>query len=90
MEYLPGAGNHYFNYKGRNMWAVSTEGETMVTGWERKAEKQEILYISMYGKDTAPLRQLVSDAIDFAAEEDSNLTNIYDVHRWGIGWEKKH
>jgi chaperone BCS1 len=30
----------------------------------------------------------VQEAIDFSIEKDSSLTNIYQVHRWGIGWEK--
>ena len=59
-----------------------------MVGWDKKPSKQEILTIFCYGKDTTILKELISEAIDFAQEKDSSLTNIYQVHRWGIGWEK--
>ena len=49
MEYTPGPGNHFFTYKGKKLWAVTHEGESLITGWERKPTKQEILYICCYG-----------------------------------------
>lgn len=70
------------------MWACQAEGETLITGWERKPTKQETFTIYCYGKNTEPLRDLVNDALEFSMEKDSSLTNIYQVHRWGIGWEK--
>ena len=39
VEYLPGPGNHFFTYKGKKMWAVQSEGETLMTGWEKKPTK---------------------------------------------------
>ena len=36
IEYLPGSGTHNFVYKGKRMWATQAEGETLITGWERK------------------------------------------------------
>ena len=63
---MPGPGNHFFSYKGRGMWASTVEGETLMTGWEKKPTKQEQLVIWCYGQDTKPLRELVSDAIDFS------------------------
>ncbi|CDW85975.1 mitochondrial chaperone bcs1 [Stylonychia lemnae] len=88
VEYLPGPGNHFFTYNGKKMWAVQSEGETLMTGWEKKPTKQELLYIMCYGTDTAPLRQLVEDAINVSQEKDTSLVNIYQVHRWGGSWEK--
>lgn len=41
VEFLPGPGNHFFTYLGRKMWASTVEGETLMTGWEKKPQKQE-------------------------------------------------
>lgn len=59
------------------MWAVQSEGETLITGWERKPTKQEQFTIYCYGKNTEPLKDLISDALEFSTEKDSSLTNIY-------------
>lgn len=64
VEYLPGPGNHFFTYKGKKMWAIQSEGETLMTGWEKKPTKQEILVIMCYGQDTKPLKELVDEAIN--------------------------
>jgi chaperone BCS1 len=34
------------------------------------------------------LKKLVQDAIDFSEVKDTSSTQIYEVHRWGLGWEK--
>ena len=52
VEYLPGPGFHTFSFRGKKMWATSTESEPMVTGWERKPTKYEILTIYTYGQST--------------------------------------
>jgi hypothetical protein len=39
VEYLPGYGNHFFYFGGKKMWAVTQEGKTLVTGWEKKPTK---------------------------------------------------
>lgn len=70
------------------MWASTVEGETLMTGWERKPQKQEQLVIWCYGKDTKPLRSLVSDALEFSQEKESNLLKIFQVHRWGDMWDE--
>ena len=31
----------FFTYEGKKMWAVTAEGETLITGWEKKPTKQE-------------------------------------------------
>lgn len=67
---------------------MTFEGETLMTGWERKPTKQEQLSIMCYGKDTRALKELINDAIEFAQEKDSNLIKIYQVHRWGDMWEE--
>lgn len=41
-----------------------------------------------YGQDTAPLRELIQEAIDFAQEKESSLVKIYQVHRWGDMWDE--
>jgi hypothetical protein len=41
-----------------------------------------------YGQDTKPLRELISEAIDFAQEKETNLVKIYQVHRWGDMWDE--
>ena len=88
IEYLPGPGNHFFTYKGKKMWAVQSEGETLMTGWERKPTKQEVLYIMCSGQNTQPLKDLIQEAIELSQEKDTSLVNIYQVHRWGGIWEK--
>lgn len=30
----------------------------------------------------------MEDAIDYSIVKDDKSTNIYEVHRWGLGWEK--
>ena len=59
-----------------------------MTGWEKKPTKQEILYITCYGQDTQPLKDLVEESIAATQEKDTSLVNIYQVHRWGGAWEK--
>ena len=66
VEFLPGPGNHFFHFRGKKMWAVTFEGETLLTGWEKKPTKTETMSIMCYGQDTRPLRDLVQEAIDFA------------------------
>jgi mitochondrial chaperone BCS1 len=88
VEFLPGPGNHFFIFKGKKMWAITYEGETLLTGWEKKPTKQETLSIMCYGQDTKPLRELISEAIDFAQEKETNLVKIYQVHRWGDMWDE--
>ena len=39
VEYLPGPGNHFFTYEGKKLWAATSEGETLMTGWEKKPTK---------------------------------------------------
>ena len=34
------------------------------------------------------LKQLITEAIDFAQEKDSSLVKIFQVHRWGDMWEE--
>lgn len=70
------------------MWASTVEGETLMTGWEKKPTKQEQLVIWCYGQDTKPLRAVVQDAIDFSQEKETNLLKIYQMHRWGDMWEE--
>jgi hypothetical protein len=70
------------------MWASTVEGETLMTGWEKKPTKQEQLVICCSGQDTRPMRKLVQDALDFSQEKESNLLKIYNVHRWGDMWEE--
>lgn len=43
-----------------------------------------------YGQDTSVFKQLIDDAIEYSMEKDDKNTNIYEVHRWGLGWEKVH
>lgn len=59
IEFLPGPGNHFFQYQGKKMWAQSSEGETLMTGWEKKPTKQETLTIVCTGQDTTFLKNLV-------------------------------
>lgn len=59
-----------------------------MTGWDKKPTKQEQLTIQCYGQNTAELKNLINEAIDFGQEKDSTLVNIYQVHRWGGEWEK--
>jgi len=88
IEFLPGPGNHFFHFHGKKMWAITYEGETLLTGWEKKPTKQETLSIMCYGQDTKPLRELVQEAIDFAQEKETDLVKIYQVHRWGDMWDE--
>lgn len=59
------------------MWVVHSEGETLLTGYEKKPTKQEQLAVYAYGKNTEILKDLIQEAIDFSVEKDTNLTNIY-------------
>lgn len=36
VEYFPAPGLHFFEYKGRRMWATQWKGETKTIGWESK------------------------------------------------------
>ncbi len=77
VEYLPGYGNHFFYFGGKKMWAMTQEGKTLVTGYEKKPTKQDTLMIMCYGQDTSPLRRLVQEAIDFHIEKETDLVKIY-------------
>ena len=72
------------------MWAIQSEGETQLTGWDKKPQKDEIMQVMCYGQDTSVFKQLIEDAINYSMEKDDKNTNIYEVHRWGLGWEKVH
>ncbi len=48
------------------MWASQYEGETLVTGWEKKPTKQEILCIMCYGQNTKALKDLIQEALDYS------------------------
>ncbi len=88
VEYLPGAGNHIFTYEGTKMWASQNEGRTLVTGFEKKPTKSETLIITCYGQNTAPLKTLVQASIDFFEEKETEMMKIFQVDRWGMGWEE--
>jgi hypothetical protein len=49
VEYIPSAGNHFFVFKGKKIWASTSEGETLITGWEKKPTKMEYLTIMTQG-----------------------------------------
>lgn len=58
----------------------------MLTGWDNKPSKYEMLSLCTYGTDTAILKQLVAEAIDYSEEKEDNLMKIYQVSRWGGDW----
>jgi chaperone required for assembly of F1-ATPase len=71
------------------MWATQRQGETLVTGWEKKPTSTESLVISRcYGQDSTPLKNLVQAAIDHAEKKETGLVKIFQVHRWGGRWEE--
>ncbi len=77
IEYIPSAGNHFFIYKGKKIWASTSEGETILTGYDKKPTKMEFLQLTCSGQDTSPIKEIIEEAIDHATEKDSNLVNIY-------------
>jgi BCS1 N terminal len=88
VEYLPGGGNHIFTYEGTKMWASQVEGPTLSTGYERKPTRTETLYITCYGQNTTPLKNLVQASIDYSEEKETEMMKIYQVDRWGESWEE--
>jgi hypothetical protein len=88
VEYLPGGGHHIFTYEGTKMWASQYEGRTLATGREKKPTKSETLIITCYGQNTAPLKTLVQASIDFFEEKETEMMKIFQVDRWGEGWEE--
>ena len=77
VEYLPGGGNHIFTYEGTKMWASQVEGPTLSTGYERKPTRTETLYITCYGQNTTPLKNLVQASIDYSEEKETEMMKIY-------------
>ncbi len=65
VEYLPGQGNHIFTYNGYKMWVTIEEQQTLMTGYENKPTKFEVLTITTTGSDPAILRKLVAEALDY-------------------------
>lgn len=63
VEYLPGPGNHLFDYKGKTMWVSINEQQTLLTGYDCKPTKYETLTITTYGQDTKLLKDLITEAI---------------------------
>lgn len=49
IEYLSGPGSHIFTYKGKTIYAYQGQGETLMTGWEKKPTKQEELLLTCSG-----------------------------------------
>lgn len=49
VEYIPSAGNHFFIFKNKKIWASTSEGETLITGWEKKPTKMEYLTLLTNG-----------------------------------------
>lgn len=65
VDFLPGGGSHFFEYKGQRMWVSMVEKETISTGYDLTPSKRENMYIYVQGKDKKYLRELINDAIDF-------------------------
>lgn len=43
-----------------------------------------------YGKNPQVLKDIVNAAVEHSVEKDLSKTNIYEMNRWGLGWEKIH
>lgn len=89
LEYKAGGGIHYFTFKGKKMWVVHKEGETLITGWERTPTLQEDIFICTSGSDTSIIKDFITSAIKHCVEKEAEGSiGIYELHRWGLGWTK--
>ncbi len=88
VEYIPCQGKTSFTYKNRRLWFNHQELEKVKVGWNNQLKAQEKIWVTCWGRDTTILKDLVDDAIDYNMEKDSSMTNIYEMHRFGWGWEK--
>ena len=88
MDYVPGAGMHIFEFKGKTFWVNHHIGETLITGWERMPTEMEELTIMTWGNDTSYIKDFIDACVVHNMKTDKNHINIYELHHWGIGWTK--
>jgi len=91
MAYHPANNNdvHFIHYAGTNILMHRRKGETVIAGWERVPMEMETLTLSSWGSSTAPLKQLIDDALLASFEEEADeLTVFVLADMWGGSWEK--
>ena len=88
LEFVPGAGQHLFKYKGKRFWVYHHIGETVISGWERMPTEMETLTIITWGTDTSYIKDFVDAAVVHSMKTDHDKVGIYELHQWGIGWTK--
>lgn len=88
LDFVPGAGMHIFEFKGKNFWVNHHIGETLITGWERMPTEMEELTIMTWGNDTSYIKDFIDACVVHNMKTDKNHINIYELHHWGIGWTK--
>jgi hypothetical protein len=59
-----------------------------MTGEERQPTTQMDLTIIIMGEDTAPIKKFIDDAVVHCMQAENDNINIYELHRWGLGWTK--
>lgn len=75
-------------YKGVKMWVHHVEGETIMTGWERRPERQDKINLYVWGQDPEPIKQFMEDCVTLSIQKDDGKVKIWELHPWGCGWTK--
>lgn len=44
--------------------------------------------LTAFGQDTAILKDFIDSCVEYSMEVDDGRIGIYELHQWGIGWNK--
>jgi len=59
-----------------------------MAGREKIPTRTETLYITCYGQNTTPLKDLVDESLDYSQVKENSLMKIFQVARFGQRWEE--
>lgn len=88
VEYNAGAGNHFFLWKNTRIWFHYDEGKIFQVGWEKKPMANSTISLTAFGQDPAILKDFIDSCVVYSMEVDDGRIGIYELHQWGIGWNK--
>lgn len=72
LEFLPGAGQHIFKFKGKTFWVTHNVGETVTTGHDRRPTEMEDLTIITWGNDTSHIKEFIDACVVHNMQTDHN------------------
>ena len=66
------------DFKGKKIWSSYIEGETLMTGHDRRPTKQEVITLYAYGANTSILKEFIDEAVSHSITKDDGKIAIYE------------